>query len=306
MELKQLQYFRRAAKKKSITLAAEELYITQPAMSRCIKRLEDEIGLQLLERNQDGVVPTKAGSLFLSELDEVFTHLERGLDLARMAANQESPKLSIVYSFEDLELNLLESFHYNFPDVQTKLEILPPDQAYRELLAGKADFAIIPKPDHHHGIVCDHLLTEEVMLSAATRNPLYQRESVLLSELDGMSCICNEVSVSWREIQQICFENGIHLNLQLSSNSHEAAGRFKELMNSMMFVPVSVVFHQRPENDTRTLTMPARIIPNVFHRSIYVAYPRDKTMSDAERQFLSMLKGYYRRKQAELSQLITK
>lgn len=78
MELKQLQYFRRAAKKKSISLAAEELYITQPAMSRCIKRLEAEVGVELLERGQDGVVPTKAGAIFLQELDEVFLHLERG------------------------------------------------------------------------------------------------------------------------------------------------------------------------------------------------------------------------------------
>lgn len=303
MELKQLQYFRRAAKKKSISLAAEELYITQPAMSRCIKRLEDEVGLQLLERSQDGVTPTKAGAVFLQELDEVFIHLERGLEMARMIANQDSPRLSVVYSFEDLELNLVEAFHHDFPDVQTNLEILPPDQALRELLAGKADFAIIPKPENHLGITCDHLLTEEVMLSAAEGNPLYKRESVLLSELDGMSCICNEVSVSWKEIQRICFENDIKLNLQLSSNSHQAAGRFKGLMRSMMFIPASVVFHKRPENDTRELVLPARIIPNVFQRTIYVAYPKDKQMSDAERHFLSMLKGYYRRKQAEMAQL---
>ena len=50
------------------------------------------------------------------------------------------------------------------------------------------------------------------------------------------------------------------------------------------------------------LTPPARIIPNVFQRRIYVAYPKDKHMSDAERHFLSLLKGSYRRKQAELAQ----
>lgn len=301
MELKQLQYFRRAAKKKSISLAAEELYITQPAMSRCIKRLEAEVGVELLERGQDGVVPTKAGAIFLQELDEVFLHLERGLELARMTANLDSPMLSIVYSFEDLELGLMETFHHDFPDIRTKLEILPPDQAFRELLAGKADFAIIPKPEEHQGVTWDHLMTEEVLLSPAEGNPFYKRQTVELSELDGMSCICNEVSVSWKEIQRICGENGINLKLQLSSNSHQAAGRFKNLMNSMMFIPASVVYRKRPEGDTRELVQPARITPGVFQREICVAYPKDKRMSDAERHFLSLLKGYYRRVQAELN-----
>lgn len=303
MELKQLQYFRRAAKKQSISMAAEELYITQPAMSRCIKRLEEEVGTPLLERSQEGVIPTKAGMLFLKELDEVFIHLERGLEQARMAGNQDSPSLSVAYSFEDLELKLLESFHADFPDVRTSFEVLPPDQAFRELLAGKADFAVIPKPDEHTGIACDHLLTEDVLLSAAEGNPLCRRETVRLSELDGISCICNEVSFSWSEIQRICSDNHIHLNLLLSSNSHEAAGRFKGLMNSVMFIPSSVVNRSRPPHDTRELIRPAQIVPNVFKRSIYVAYPKDKRMNDAERHFLSLLKGYYRRKQAELQTL---
>ena len=87
------------------------------------------------------------------------------------------------------------------------------------------------------GIHCDHLFTEEVFLSAAEGNPLFQRESVQLSELNGMSCICNEVSFSWKEIENICRDNHIHLTLQLSSNNHQAAGRFKNLMHSMMFIP---------------------------------------------------------------------
>ena len=99
-----------------------------------------------------------------------------------------------------------------------------PDQAFRELLAGRADFAVIPNPDDHVGIHCDHLFTEEVFLSAAEGNPLSQRESVQLSELNGMSCICNEVSFSWKEIENICRDNHIHLTLQLSSNNHQAAG----------------------------------------------------------------------------------
>lgn len=303
MELKQLQYFRRAAKRQSISQAAEELYITQSAISRCIQKLEQEVGAQLLIRKSNGVVPTNAGSALLEELDAVFLHLERGLSNARMTANQSSPGLSVVYSFEDFDLKLLETFHGNFPDVQTRLDILPPDQAFRELLAGKADFAIIPKLDDHVGIVFDHLLTEEVMLSPAPGNPLYGRERIAVSELDGLSCTCNEVSVCWQEIQRSCLENDINITLQLSSSSHEAAGRFQILTNSIIFIPISVVFQDRPVTDTRQLVPPARIIPNVFRRSIYIAYSKDKHMNPAERHFLGLVKGYYRKMDSTLLKL---
>ena len=137
MELKQLQYFRAAAKRNSISQAAEALYITQPALSRCIRRLEEEVGTPLFTRTSNGVRLTPAGEAFLEELDQMFLHFERGLNNARLAAQQQHPLLSVVYSFEEFDNGVLEQMHNDFPDVRTSISILPPEQAYRELLAGK-------------------------------------------------------------------------------------------------------------------------------------------------------------------------
>ena len=79
MELKQLQYFRKAAKTKSISAEAEALYITQPALSRCIKRLEEEVGASLLQRTSSGVELTAAGAALMAEWKSAASDSECGL-----------------------------------------------------------------------------------------------------------------------------------------------------------------------------------------------------------------------------------
>ena len=299
MELKQLQYFRAVAKQNSISLAAEALYITQPALSRCIKRLEDEIGTPLLERMNNGVKLTSAGEAFLLELDQSFTHLELGVKNARAAIAQRAPRINIVNSFEDFDFGIIEQMHNHFPDVQVSIETLPPSQAYRELMAGNADFAVIPWSDERAEIVYEHLLSEEMLLSSADKHWLFGKQFVMLEDLDGCTCVCNEVVFDWKSIMDICNQNHITLELLLSSNDHQTVGRFKGLMDSNIFVPISATMN-RASNDYRKLTFPARIVPQVFRRNIYLAYHEGKHISSAEKYFIELLRGCYRQKEERI------
>ena len=299
MELKQLRYFQKVAKLSSITMAAEELYISQPAMSRCIKRLEEEVGTDLFERTMTGVQLTEAGIALLIEVDQMFEHLSSGLNQARILAKRDQPRLNLVYSFEEFNTELFAQFHFDFPDVQTNIDILPPDQAYRELLSGKADFAIIPRVGEQAGIVYEQLLSEEMLLAAAAEHPFYGRQFVSLEEMDGQTCVCNEVVYDWDSIQKTCSRHQIDLKLTLSSNDHQTAGRFRNLLTSMMFVPISATM-KRDESDTRKLQYPSRIVPQVFRRNIYLAYHAGKRFTTAEKHFLELLRGYYKKLHADI------
>lgn len=304
MELKQFQYFRAVAKHNSISLAAEALYITQPALSRCIQRLEEEVGVKLLVRQNNGVHLTEAGAAFLQELDQAFLHVEQGLLNARTIAQQESPRISIVYSFEEFDTGVVYQLHQAFPDVQTSLDILPPDKAYRELLAGNADFAVIPRRDHRPGFAYQHLLSEEMLLSAAPGHPLHGRQYVTLSEMDGQEIVCNEVAFDWDSIQKICAKNGIHLKLLASSNDHQTVGKFREITESMIFIPMGALAYW--EKDGRDLVPPARVVPQVFRRDAFVVYSEAKKLSVAEKYFLELLQSAYRKKQHTIQQYALK
>lgn len=299
MELKQLQYFRAVAKQNSISRAAEALYITQPALSRCIKRLEKEVGTPLIERTSAGVKLTPAGESFLKELDQVFLHLEQGIHYARKTANMDSPKLSVVCSFEDFDYKVLELLHHDFPDVQISSDILPPDQAYRELLAGKAHFAIIPRYNNRTDIVYERLLKEEMLVSTSEGHPLHGKPIVRLSELDGCTCVCNEVAYNWDSIARTCDENHITLKLLLSGNDHQTIGRFRSLTDSILFTPISATMYRSPD-DKRVMTFPSRTTPQVFYRSICLAYQEGKHFSPAEKRFVDLVRAYYRKRGQEI------
>lgn len=295
MELKQLQYFRKAAKTKSISTAAESLYITQPALSRCIKRLEEEVGVPLLRRTSSGVELTAAGTALIAELDQMFAHLEHGLSSARLIGNQQLPTLKVVYCFEEFDPGIIYQLHSAFPDVRTSFDILPPEQAYRELLSGKADFAVLSQVPEHPGLRFRQLGSEEMMLSFPEGHPLFARTFVSLEELDGLDVVCNAVGFDWSSIQRICEEQKISMNLKFSSNSHQTVGRLHNIMQSALFVPIGSVAEFRDSG--RNQALPARIVPQVFRRNIIVAWPEQKRLTTAEKYFMELLQRSTRQTQ---------
>ena len=83
MDIKDLRSFSQVARSGSLSQAAVQLNTTQPPLSRQIQRLEDELGVQLLVRRRRGVELTQAGSVLLSQVDDLIEHLTRTLDLVR-------------------------------------------------------------------------------------------------------------------------------------------------------------------------------------------------------------------------------
>ena len=123
MELRQLQYFAAVARHRHFTRAAEALYVTQPALSQQIRRLEAELGLALLRRTSKGVELTPAGEDLLRHADNVLAEVEaaraemdrhagvrRGV--ARVAATAaDAPRLP----------EALAEFHAEHPGIQIAL-----------------------------------------------------------------------------------------------------------------------------------------------------------------------------------------
>ena len=97
MELRHLRYFLVVGETLNFTKAAARLRVAQPALSRQVQDLEDEIGVDLLRRSPRGVTLTAEGKLFLEEVRELLKHVDESVEKTRALARGEYAELHIGY-----------------------------------------------------------------------------------------------------------------------------------------------------------------------------------------------------------------
>ena len=148
-----LRAFDAAVRTGSFTRAGEALHVTQGAISRQIKSLEDELGVRLFDRSNRGVSLTVAGQVFFDEMRAVLARLERGKELARNAGRGEVGTLSIGFvSIADYGVlpPALKAFRSRYPEVDVQLHELTTDAQIREIRASRLDLGIgLGRPVQH-------------------------------------------------------------------------------------------------------------------------------------------------------------
>jgi DNA-binding transcriptional LysR family regulator len=144
MELRHLRYFAAVAADLNFTRAAARLHVAQPALSRQIRQLEDELGVVLLNRSPRGVQLTKAGRGFLVEARALLSHSERAMRTARQDGDQAQLNIGYIWGlFHSLVPPWLEAFRQGHPETAAHLFDLPPLEQARALLDGKLDAGFI-------------------------------------------------------------------------------------------------------------------------------------------------------------------
>src|SRR5262245_19269778 len=149
MELRHLRYFLAVAEELHFGRAAARMHIVQPALSRQIRNLEDEIEVRLFERDRRRVVLTEAGGVFLDDVKRLLEQLESAVDAARRATRGERGTLRIAYvpavAFTWLP-EIVRAFRQRLPDVDVRLQETHPARQVQALLSGRVDVGFARGP----------------------------------------------------------------------------------------------------------------------------------------------------------------
>lgn len=149
MELRQLEYFRQVVESGSFTRAAAVLGVAQPALSRQVRRLEDELQQKLLHRNGRGITPTEAGKRMLSHSRGILRQVERTReDLRQLHANLDGRVvLGMVPSLaRTLAVPLVEAFRQQLPRATLSISEGLSTMLREWLAAGRIDIAVLYNP----------------------------------------------------------------------------------------------------------------------------------------------------------------
>jgi DNA-binding transcriptional LysR family regulator len=149
MDLRHLIYFKTVAEELHFTKAAIKLFISQPPLSRQIKELEEELGVQLFARNNKRVALTNAGKYFKNEVDTMFAKLEESKDVVRKIHEGISGEFKIGYIssvYQSHLAEILKLMHQEFPYLKTSLFEVPTLAQIKALEHGELDVGILRAP----------------------------------------------------------------------------------------------------------------------------------------------------------------
>lgn len=149
MELRHLRYFLAVGEALNFTRAAARLRVAQPALSRQMQDLEDEIGVDLLRRSPRGVTLTAEGRLFLAETREILQRTDEAVARTRALARGEYGELHIGYAPSptvEILPPAIVAFQKAAPQVKVVLHDLAGDEIVTGLLDGSLELAVMVEP----------------------------------------------------------------------------------------------------------------------------------------------------------------
>ena len=188
MELRHLRYFVAVAETENVTRAATKLHVSQPALSRQIHDLEDEIGFALLERSAKSVRLTESGRTFLTGARAVLQQAEEAVAAARARAGGMSGEIQIGYA-PSLTVQILPQalrvFQAEFPGVRVMLHDLSTEEMLSQLHAGKLQLALMVQPTKKtlRGLRFEELACYPLQVAVAPTHPLAKSRSINLEKL---------------------------------------------------------------------------------------------------------------------------
>ncbi len=167
MDIKQLKYFLDIVEAKSFTRAAARIRIAQPALSRQIRQLEDELGIPLLIRHGKGVQLTDAGALLKKRAEILVRQIEHIKE--EVSAQSKEPKGEVTLGLPPslgsmLSAPLIEKVTRKFPEIFLRVTVGTSETLLESVATGKLDIGVLLSTELMGPLVCEPLLTETLYL----------------------------------------------------------------------------------------------------------------------------------------------
>lgn len=286
--LRQLQVFEKVAIHLNYSRAAEELYLSQPAVSMQIKQLEGHIGLPLFEQMGKKIFLTEAGrELFhyarsisqqLSEMEAVFDDM-KGLGKGKFT-------LSVVNTANYFTPQLLAKFCQLHPNINVILQVANRDAVLKQLADNSTDLAIMGQPPEGLDLNAELFLDNPLVVIADPGHPLARLKNIKFSQLANETFMSREKGSGTRSAMERVFDlHHIQPHISMEMETNEA---IKQAVRAGMGLGILSLHSIELELETgRLAILDVENFPLLRHW--FVAYRRNKRLSSAALAFKDFL-----------------
>lgn len=287
-----LDYYRvfyETALHSSFSTAAKKLYISQSAISQCIRLLEEDLDTQLFVRSRRGIHLTKEGEILFKKVESAISTIEQGETLLARLHHLDSGSLVIAAGdtiTSHYLLPYLEEFHSKFPNIRLEMANSYSYQMIELIKQGKSELAFVNLPlsdDELEIVPCFEIHDIFVGGSKFDTSRKYSPEQIARQEL-----ILLEENSSSRQYLNKYFESkDIYLNPHIEIAAHDLLLRFASI-----HLGISCVVEEfSAESIKKGLVKKINLQPPIPPRNIGYAHLKDTPLSLPAKEFLKIIKN---------------
>ena len=292
VNLELYRVFYTVAKCGSLTKAAEELYISQPAVSQAIKQLENQLGGQLFNRTHKGMELSETGG------KQIFPVVERAL---KMFDEAESKYVELkdtatgvirICASDTVSTHFLlpyvKAYHEKYPDVNIVLQNCTSSETIDLLKNKKGDVGFVNLPiDDSEINLCDAVMRLHDTFVASDKFSELFGQTIDLKKLQEYPLLMLELSTATRQaIVSFAHSQGIHLHPEIELASLELMKELAKNGIGIACIPREFARHELEEEKSLKEIVTSPSLPT---RAIGLALPKNESMTFAVKEFIKMI-----------------
>ena len=287
MDTHSLQAFLAVTEHGSFSAAAEALFLTQPAISKRIALLEEQLGARLFDRIGRQVHLTEAGRALLPRARGILRDMDDTVRAISNLSGDVSGTLRIGTSHH-IGLHrlppVLRRFSRQYPQVQLDIHFIDSEEAWEGVLHGDLELGVVTLPPEPDPRVKSAVIWDDpLVFMAAPEHPLAQEKQVTLAMLTGYSAILpSPVTFTRRIVENLFDEHRLTLNISMSTNYLETI---------YMMVGIGLGWSVLPATMLDGAVQALPVTTELPQRQLgYVMHPA-RSLSNAGRHFLDVLQA---------------
>jgi len=297
MELHQIRYFLALAEDLNFTRAAERCGVSQPSLTRAIKRLEEELGAQLIRRERNRTHLTEVGRRILPRLEQAISLTELARSEADSFKNMSSAslRLGVMCTVGPSRLiSLIDYLGSEYPQLSLTLRTSSGKEVIDWLLDGEIDVGLVGLPDYPDQIAVQQLYQERYMVAFPPNHRFSQFKTVPLLELEGesylerLNCEYMEFFYSARSDIEARLFDKLDNSLESMPVRHES--EHEDWIQAMIVAGMGCAILPEYMSLSTELQMRPLVEPEL-HRTISVATVRGRQHTPAINLFSELCRG---------------
>jgi LysR family transcriptional regulator, transcription activator of glutamate synthase operon len=293
MELRQLRYLVALNEERHFTRAAAREHVAQPALSQQIRRLEEEVGLALVDRTTRRVTMTEAGSCLVARARRILAEVEAArVELEGLSGIQTGHvTVGVMHTMGPVDVSLaLAIFHQRHPAIELTIREQSSEELAELLRVDELDLAFLSVTERieSHGLGLQQLVSEELVAVLPRDHPLARRRRLRMGELAGEEFISYREGARLRELLVAAGHHaGFEPSIKLELNESQRIRRLVERGLGVAILPASDAAGPGADVAAVALTEPS------LTRDITLAWRADRRHLPAAAEFLELARATF-------------